>query len=157
MRWSRVPALTTCRRSPIVISRRGSTSSRRFGRGRLSRKVMRRRRSHSSVGPSATRSFRPIPLRPGHCWTSKKAQTGEDRVKRIGLVAIALLWAASAQAQDAVTVTAENYNRAESDASFGSVPRPQPQAAGRAGRGAAEPRHALLRGRVRPRRRAGHD
>jgi hypothetical protein len=35
--------------------------------------------------------------------------------------ALSLLWAASAQAQNAVTVTAENYNRAESDASFGSV------------------------------------
>ena len=42
-------------------------------------------------------------------------------MKRICVAALSLLWATSAQAQNAVTVTAENYNRAESDASFGSI------------------------------------
>jgi hypothetical protein len=42
-------------------------------------------------------------------------------MKQAGFAVLALMWTTSAQAQNAVTVTAENYNRAESDASFGSV------------------------------------
>ena len=42
-------------------------------------------------------------------------------MKRGLVAALSLLWAACSQAQAAVTVTAENYNRAESDASFGSL------------------------------------
>ena len=42
-------------------------------------------------------------------------------MKRICVIVLLLMWTASAQAQNAVTVTAENYNRAESDASFGSI------------------------------------
>ena len=42
-------------------------------------------------------------------------------MKRIGVAAMALMWGASAQAQNAIIVNAENYNRAESDASFGSL------------------------------------
>jgi len=42
-------------------------------------------------------------------------------MKRVSFAALALMWAASAYAQTAITVTAENYNRAESDVSFGSL------------------------------------
>jgi hypothetical protein len=42
-------------------------------------------------------------------------------MKRIWLAALAVMWAVSAQAQNAVPVTVDNYNRAESDASFGSI------------------------------------
>jgi hypothetical protein len=42
-------------------------------------------------------------------------------MKCIWLAALALMWAVSAQAQNAVPVTVDNYNRAESDASFGSL------------------------------------
>ena len=42
-------------------------------------------------------------------------------MKRILLATLALMWITSAHAQNAVTVNAENYNRAESDASFGSI------------------------------------
>ena len=42
-------------------------------------------------------------------------------MKGILLAALASMWITSAHAQNAVTVTAENYNRAESDASFSSL------------------------------------
>jgi hypothetical protein len=42
-------------------------------------------------------------------------------MKQVCFAALALVWAASAQAQTAVPVTVGNYNRAESDASFGSI------------------------------------
>jgi hypothetical protein len=42
-------------------------------------------------------------------------------MKRMCFAVPVLLWAVSVQAQEAVTVNAENYNRAESDASFAGV------------------------------------
>jgi len=42
-------------------------------------------------------------------------------MKRSRLTALALLWAVSAHAQSAITVTVDNYVRAESDVSFAGV------------------------------------